>query len=60
MLNEHTRNILTVLQHYHNAIGDAIEIIRLLTAENEVLKRDLARHMDTVNDLLRDKYGSHH
>ena len=60
MLNEHTRNTLAVLQHYHNAIGDAIEIIRSVLAENEALKRDLARHMDTVNDLLRDKYGSHH
>jgi len=60
MLNEHAKNTIGILQQYHNAVGDAIEIIKLLHAENEVLKRELAKHMDMVNDLIRDKYGSHH
>lgn len=60
MLNEQTKNTIGILQQYHNAVDDAIEIIRLLHAENEALKRELAKHMDMVNDLIRDKYGSHH
>jgi hypothetical protein len=60
MLNEHIKNTLAMLQQYHNAVGDAIEIIRILYAENEALKREMTKHMDAVNDLLRDKYGSHH
>ncbi len=60
MLNEHAKNTIAILQQYHNAVGDAIEIIRLLNAENQILKQEIARHMDLVNDLIREKYGSHH
>ena len=60
MLNEHAKNTVAILQQYHNAVGDAIEIIRLLNAENTMLKQEIARHMDLVNDLIREKYGSHH
>jgi hypothetical protein len=60
MLNEHAKNTVAILQQYHNAVGDAIEIIRLLNAENQMLKQEIARHMDLVNDLIREKYGSHH
>jgi hypothetical protein len=60
MLNEHAKNTVAILQQYHNAVGDAIEIIRLLNAENIMLKQEVGRHLDVINDLLRDKYGSHH